>query len=133
MIRANSLISKFLVLNPFYQSPTLVGPASRMFSKVPDQVNNHYVKTFGSVILLSVLSAGAQLSQPQNVHRSDDNPTINQTLAESLGTNLANTGTKLTTKNIDIQPTLEIRPGYIFNISVTKDMVFPGQYNEAKG
>ena len=45
MIRANSLISKFMVLNPFSQSPTLVGPASRMFSKVPDQVNKHSPKS----------------------------------------------------------------------------------------
>jgi type IV secretory pathway VirB10-like protein len=31
-------------------------------------------------------------------------------------------------KNIDVQPTLEIRPGYKFNILVDQDIVFPGGY-----
>ncbi|MBV9576344.1 MAG: hypothetical protein JO149_06945 [Gammaproteobacteria bacterium] len=95
-----------------------------------DQVNNHYEKIFGSVILMSLLGAGAQLSQPQNNSDPFAAPTVGQTLAQSLGTNLANTGTMITAKNINIQPTLEIRPGYEFNISVTKDMVFPGSYAE---
>lgn len=94
-----------------------------------DQVNNHYGKIFGSVILMSVLSAGAQLAQPQNNNNPFAAPTVGQTLAQSLGTNLANTGTMITSKNINLQPTLQIRPGYEFNISVTKDMVFPIPYS----
>ncbi|CKZ55473.1 conjugal transfer protein TrbI [Mycobacterium tuberculosis] len=31
-------------------------------------------------------------------------------------------------KNLNVQPTLEIRPGYIFNVLVDQDMVFPGSY-----
>jgi len=27
-----------------------------------------------------------------------------------------------------VQPTLEIRPGYMFNVLVDQDMVFPGEY-----
>lgn len=94
-----------------------------------DQVNNHYGKIFGSVILMSALGAGAQLAQPQNNNNPFAAPTVGQTLAQSLGTNLANTGSMITAKNINMQPTLEIRPGYKFNISVTKDMVFPGSYS----
>ena len=94
-----------------------------------DQVNNHYGKIFGSVILMSVLGAGAQLAQPQNNNNTFAAPSVGQTMAESLGTNLINTATMITSKNINIQPTLEIRPGYKFNISVTKDMVFMSPYN----
>lgn len=93
-----------------------------------DQVNNHYGKIFGSVILMSMLSAGAQLSQPQNSSNPWQAPTVGQTMAQSLGTNISNTGTMMTTKNLDIQPNLKIRPGYEFNISVTKDIVFPSAY-----
>jgi type IV secretory pathway VirB10-like protein len=95
-----------------------------------DQIDNHYSKIFGSVILLSLLSAGGQLAQPQNSSNPWQSPTVGQTVAQSLGTNLANTGIMLTNKNINIQPTLQINPGYEFNISVTKDMVFPGPYHE---
>jgi type IV secretory pathway VirB10-like protein len=93
-----------------------------------DRVNNHYGKIFGSVILMSVLGGGAQLAQPPNNTNPFAAPTIGQTLAQSLGTNLTNTGAMITAKNINMQPTLEIRPGYPFNISVTKDMVFPSSY-----
>ncbi len=93
-----------------------------------DQVDNHYSKIFGSVILMSFLSAGAQLSQPQNNSNQNSQPTVNQMLAQSLGTNLANTGNMMTQKNVNIQPTLEIRPGYQFNLSLTQDMVFQSNY-----
>lgn len=94
-----------------------------------DKVNNHYAKMLGSVILLSVLSAGAELSQPQE---SDDNNelSVSQTLASSLGTNISDLATSMINKDLNIQPTLEIRPGYLFNISVTKDIVFPGSYEK---
>ncbi|WP_017170291.1 TrbI/VirB10 family protein, partial [Xanthomonas phaseoli] len=32
---------------------------------------------------------------------------------------------QITQKNLNIQPTLEIRPGYRFNVMVTKDLVLP--------
>ncbi|OAI46002.1 hypothetical protein AYO45_01970 [Gammaproteobacteria bacterium SCGC AG-212-F23] len=119
------------ILFPNGQSINLEGmPGVDMsgYSGFNDKVNNHYSKIFGSVILMSVLSAGAQLSQPQNNNSPFQAPTVGQTLAQSLGTNLANTGTMLTAKNMNIQPTLEIRQGYTFNISVTKDIVFPSPY-----
>lgn len=99
------------------------------YSGFNDVVDNHYTKIFGSVILMSVLSAGAQLSQPQQSNNPFSAPTVNQTLAQSLGTNIANVGTAILSKNLNIQPTLIIRPGYCFNISVTKDIVFPGIYS----
>ena len=97
-----------------------------------DQVNNHFGKIFGSVLLLSTMSAGAQLSQPNNNNNDNNNnyPTVGQTMAQSLGTNISDFGTQLANKNLSIQPTLVIRPGYLFNISVTKDIIFPGPYGE---
>lgn len=95
-----------------------------------DQVDNHYFKIFGSVILMSVISAGAQLSQPQQQANNNAPLSVNQTLAASLGTNIMNTTNAITQKNLGIQPTLVIRPGYLFNVSVAKDIVFPGEYDE---
>jgi len=92
-----------------------------------DQVDHHYAKMFSSVILLSVLSAGVELSQPQRQY-DNDRVSITQALAESLGTNIENLTTSMTMKNLDLQPRLKIRPGYLFNINVTKDIVLPGSY-----
>ena len=126
------LIAWSRIIFPNGQSINLQGmPGVDMsgYAGFHDQVDNHYTKIFGSVVFMSVLGAAAQLSQPQSSSNPWQAPTVSQTLAQSLGTNLANTGTMLTAKNINIQPTLEIRQGYQFNISVTKDIVFPGSYN----
>ena len=32
---------------------------------------------------------------------------------------------EITRRNIDIEPTLEIRPGYLFNVEVTRDLMLP--------
>lgn len=94
-----------------------------------DLVDNHYMKLLGSVVLMSLLASGAQLSQPQQTNNPFAGPTVGQTLAESLGTNIADVGTAIVSKDLNIQPTLEIRPGYEFNISVTKDIVFIKPYD----
>jgi type IV secretory pathway VirB10-like protein len=93
-----------------------------------DQGNNHYAKMIGSVVLLSVLGVGTELSQPQRLVENE-RMSINQVLAESLGTNIGNLAVSMTTKDLNIQPTLEIRPGYLFNINVTKDIVLSGGYS----
>lgn len=94
-----------------------------------DQVNHHYGKLFGSVILMSLVSSGAQLSQPQQSINTA--PTVNQMIAQSLGANISDVSTELLRKNMSIPPTLQIRPGYELNVIVTQDMVFPGPYEEA--
>jgi type IV secretory pathway VirB10-like protein len=86
-----------------------------------DEVNNHYLRVFGSAILASLFSAGAQLSQPQN--NSSNGTSSTQILAASLGQQAQTIGTLLVSRGLDIQPTLQIRNGYLFNIMVTEDMV----------
>lgn len=120
------------VIYPNGQSINLEGmPGVDMtgYAGFNDQVNNHYLKIFGSVLFMSVISAGAQLSQPQQQFNNNGQMSVGQTLAASLGANIMNTATAITQKNLAIQPTLVIRPGYLFNVSVTKDMVFPGAYD----
>jgi type IV secretion system protein VirB10 len=34
-------------------------------------------------------------------------------------------------KNMNVQPTLQIRPGYLFNVLVDQDMVFPTAFGQA--
>ena len=45
-----------------------------------------------------------------------------------LGQNLGELGTEIARRNMNVQPTLEIRPGYRFNIAVMKDLVLSGPY-----
>ena len=89
-----------------------------------DQVDNHYMKIFGSSILMSTLGAAAQLSQPQSGLQTMQ-PTPQQQAAAAMASGMANTGNQLLSKNLSVQPTIKIRAGYLFNVMVNKSMLMP--------
>ncbi|MEP6606537.1 MAG: TrbI/VirB10 family protein [Nitrosospira sp.] len=94
-----------------------------------DQVNNHYVRLFGSAFLMSAITAGVALSQSRNqMAGTFGAPTTSSVLSATLGQQLGQVTSQLISRNINVSPTLEIRPGYRFNVTVTKDMVFNKPY-----
>ena len=94
-----------------------------------DHVNAHTSKLLGSALLMSVLGAGVQLSQPQTHQKMGlAENSMNQALSQNVAGSIMTTASELTAKNLTIQPTLEIRSGFTFNVSVTKDLVFPKAY-----
>lgn len=96
-----------------------------------DKVNNHYVRLFGSAILLSAVTAGIAYSQDNNQQVGagyNTQPSFNSTMSESLGQQFGQVTGQLLAKNLSISPTLEIRPGYRFNVMVTKDLTFNTPY-----
>ncbi len=90
-----------------------------------DLVDNHYVRIFGSALMFSLFGALGQLSQPQQANGILTNQQI---IYGAIGQQMSQTGAQLVEKNINIQPTLKIRPGSLFNILLTRDMVLPGPY-----
>jgi len=88
-----------------------------------DRVNNHYGRIFGNGLLLSVFSAGIQLSQPQASNGQNYNNS--QVVAGAIGQQMGQLGMQMAQRNMNIQPTLEVRPGYPFNVMVTKDIILP--------
>lgn len=88
-----------------------------------DKVNNHYWRIFGNALMLSLFSAGIQLSQPEP--RGDNYYDSQQILAAEIGRQMGQLGMEMARRNMMIQPTLEIRPGYRFVVMVTKDIVLP--------
>jgi type IV secretion system protein VirB10 len=91
-----------------------------------DKVDNHYAKIFGSAVLMSFISAGVQLSQPAaGSSTTNSQPSVSQTVGAALGQQIGQTAMTITQKNLNIQPTLEVRPGYQFNVMVTADMILP--------
>jgi type IV secretion system protein VirB10 len=87
-----------------------------------DQTDNHYGRIFGSAILMSLLGVGAQLSQPQTGNALTT-PSASQQAAGALSQQIDTVGTNLLNKNLNIQPTLNIRPGYTFNVLVNRTMI----------
>lgn len=100
---------------------SMPGASPSGYAGFHDQVNNHYFRIFGDALLLSVFSAGVQLSQPQ----ASPNSTYSsqQVIAGSLGQQLGQTGQNLINRDIGIAPTLKIRQGYKFDVMITRDLV----------
>ena len=76
---------------------------------------------------MSAIVAGSTYSQRDagsTFGRQNAGSIMSQALGQQLGLVTAN----LIRKNLNISPTLEVRPGYRFNIIVTKDMKFSKPY-----
>ncbi|MDN7880116.1 TrbI/VirB10 family protein [Burkholderia aenigmatica] len=109
---------------------SMPGVDSSGYSGFNDQVNNHYVRIFTSAVLLSGITAGVALSTNQNQTSSvyGTQQSTSSTISQALGQQLGQVSAQLIQKNMNISPTLEIRPGYRFNIVVVKDLVFSKPY-----
>lgn len=105
------------------------GADSAGYAGFTDKVNNHWFRTLSSAVLMSGVIAAVNMSQnDRNSDSSNDRQRASDALSEALGQTLGQTLGQIITKNLNVAPTLEIRPGYRFNVMVVKDMTLPGPY-----
>ena len=108
---------------------SMPGADAAGFSGYKDRVNNHFWRVFGSAFLMSGIVAGVNLSQDNDDSGSlSDRQRASDAMSEALGQQLGQAMSQMIMKNLNIAPTLEIRPGYRFNVIATKDLSFGGSY-----
>jgi type IV secretory pathway VirB10-like protein len=90
-----------------------------------DEVDNHYLRTFGSAILMSAITAGIQISQGGGVPGPFQSQSPSQLATTAMGQQLGQAGSHAIQKNMNVQPTLTVRNGEPFNIIVTADLILP--------
>jgi len=93
-------------------------------SGIEDQVDNHFWKTWSSAILVSFLGVAAQQSQPQN-QGAYNTPTASAQATAAAMNSLSDVSSKILQKNLNIAPTLQIRPGMAFNVMVNRSIILP--------
>ena len=101
-----------------------------------DEVDNHYLRIFGSAFLMSMITGGMSYAMDKvdnsgntgNNNSGTNSTSMQDEMASALAAQMGQTTMKLLEKNVSIKPTIEIRPGYRFNIVVTKDVIFRGPY-----
>lgn len=86
-----------------------------------DQVDNHTGRMIGATLASSVLAAGAQIAAGNT--NSSDNMSYGQLATQGAATNLMNAGAKLVERDMNIKPTITIRPGFCFNVFINRDIV----------
>lgn len=97
------------------------------YAGAKDKVNNHYVRLFGSALLMSAIIAGATYSQ-RDAGSAFGRQNAGSILSQAMGQQLGMVTANMIRRNLNISPTIEIRPGFKFNVMVTKDMVFNRPY-----
>ncbi len=98
-------------------------------SGLPAQVNNHWGRLFGSALLLSVISAGVQLSQaPSDSDLRRSSPTASEVASGALGQELGQVSAGLLRRELDLKPSLSLPAGTLFNVQVATDLELPAPY-----
>jgi type IV secretion system protein TrbI len=82
-----------------------------------DGVDNHWGALFKATLLSTILAVGSELGSSQN--ESD----IARALRRGTGDTVNQAGQQIVRRNLNIQPTLTIRPGYPVRVIVTRDLV----------
>lgn len=106
----------------------MAGTDAQGYGGFSDKVDRKLLETFGSAILIALIGAGTEMAIPRDRNsfgmENSAEYSARRTFAETFGRMAERT----ISRNMDVQPTLEIRPGYKFNVLVDQDMVFPGEY-----
>jgi len=96
-----------------------------------DKVNNHIWRLIGYGAISSAFASVFQItqrSQQQTGLNSVQSPS--QVAAGEIARQYSQLGLQMAQKNLNIQPTIEIRPGYQFNVMVNKDMLFAEAFRD---
>jgi type IV secretion system protein VirB10 len=110
----------------------LTGSDAAGYAGFQDQVNHHYAKVWTPALLMSAISAGTMMSDypsmtsgPYGTGAYSMNPGQMAAMgaAQQLGQQAMGH-----MANVQIAPTIQIRPGYHFRVLVTRDLVFSGPY-----
>src|SRR5690606_19830116 len=79
-----------------------------------DKVDHHYLQTFGSAILVALIGAGTEMMIPVDRNSFGTSNSAEDSARRSFAETFGKMSEQTVSKNLNVQPTLEIRPGYQF-------------------
>jgi type IV secretion system protein VirB10 len=85
-----------------------------------DEVDNHWVALFKAALLSTLLGVGSELGSTTGTGTNSD---VITALRRGSSDSLNQTGQKVVQRNLDIQPTLTVRPGFPVRVIVNRDLV----------
>ena len=106
----------------------MAGVDMQGYSGFRDKVDRKWLQTFGSAIMIAMIGTGIDMAVPQSSTLATQD-TASDAARRNFAETFGRVADRTIQRNMDVQPTLEIRPGYKFAILVDQDMVFPGIYS----
>ncbi len=104
-------------------------PASALdgYAGLNAEVNNHMLRLLSGALLLGGITAMVAVTQ-DDAYDSDGNLTTSSAMSQAIGMSLGQVLADVIERNLNIAPTLEVKPGFKFNLTLVKDLRFKGPY-----
>jgi type IV secretory pathway VirB10-like protein len=93
------------------------GADTEGYAGLEDEVDNHWGMLIKAAVLSTLLSVGAEAGTSQ-----DENNLV-QAIRSGASNSINQTGQQIVQRQLNIQPTLTIRPGFPVRVIVTRDLV----------
>ena len=90
------------------------------YAGLEDEVDNHWVALFKAALLSTLLGVGSELGSTTGTGTNSD---VITALRRGSSDSLNQTGQKVVQQNLNIQPTLTVRPGFPVRVIVNRDLV----------
>jgi type IV secretory pathway VirB10-like protein len=90
------------------------------YAGLEDEVDNHWGALFKAALLSTLLGVGSELGSTTGTGTNSD---VITALRRGSSDSLNQTGQKVVQRNLDIQPTLTVRPGFPVRVIVNRDLV----------
>ena len=90
------------------------------YSGLEDGVDNHWGALFKAALLSTLLGVGSELGSTTGTGSNSD---VITALRRGSSDSLNQTGQKVVQQNLNIQPTLTVRPGFSVRVIVNRDLV----------
>jgi type IV secretion system protein TrbI len=90
------------------------------YAGLEDDVDNHWGALFKAALLSTLLGVGSELGAGSD---TGNNGGLIQALRLGASDSLNQTGQKVVQRNLNVQPTLTIRPGFPVRVIVNRDLV----------
>jgi type IV secretory pathway VirB10-like protein len=90
---------------------------------IEGDVNNHWGKVMAAATLSTILSIGAGIAADSTGGGTQFIPGTGRKAGIGAASGISQTGNALTSRAMDVSPTITLNPGFQFNIIVRRDMV----------
>jgi len=104
------------------------------YSGIKGKVDNHYGQLLVAALFTSFFTAAVDIASNRSNDNSNNNnnnrKSAKDVLVETTATTIANIGSRLAERALDIQPTIIVKPGTRHNVIIQQDVIFPEPWRE---
>ena len=107
--------------------PGLPGVDLQGYAGLADRVDRHYGRVFGAAVMLAAVGVGVELASPQR-GAFDVGQSPQDVASRQVAIELGRVATEVVKRELDVEPTIRIAPGYRFYVLLARDLTFAGPY-----